>query len=297
MQNEPEKLQLLVSPWTGAFEVFARSITKSALIVTPYVTAEPLQRMSRHLKSRKRPKIEILTDLAVESMLQGSTSPEALVDFCGDIPSTEIRHLPGLHAKVYVADEREAIVTSANFTRGGLAANYEYGVRISDPPVVRQILDDLEGYAALGAEVPPLQLTQLADIAIRLKRQHSQVLASARRSLRDAFHEQMEAAQETLLELRAKSSQSTNAIFSRTILYLLKRGPLSTRELHPLIQKIHPDICDDTIDRVIQGVRFGKRWKHMVRNAQQSLKQQGLISFDNGRWSLTTPSLDLETTL
>ena len=283
-------MKLLVSPWIGTFDVFARSITQSALIVTPYVTGEPLKQMSRYLQSRKSPKIEILTDLAVESMLQGSTSPQALVDFCSTIPSTEIRHLPGLHAKVYVADEREAIITSANFTRGGLVTNYEYGVQISDPPVVRQIVDDLEDYATLGAEVSLLQLTQLADIAAQLRHHHLQVLASARRSFQDAFQEQIAEAEETLLELRAKSSQSNSAIFSRTILYLLKRGPLPTKELHPLVQKIHPDLCDDRIDRVIQGVRFGKRWKHMVRNAQQSLKEQGLINFDGRKWNLTTPA-------
>ena len=289
-------MQLLVSPWADTFEVFARSITQSALIVTPYVTGEPLQQMSRYLQSRSNPKVEILTDLAVESMVQGSTSPQALVDFCNAIPSTEIRHLPGLHAKVYVADEREAIVTSANLTRGGLAANYEYGVHISDPPTVMQIVDDLAGYASLGAEVPLPELAQLANVAAQLRRQHSRVLTSARRSLQDAFRKQVEAVQETLLTLRAKSSQSTNAIFSRTILYLLRRGPLSTRQLHPMVQKIHPDLCDDSIDRVIQGVRFGKRWKHMVRNAQQSLKHHGLITFDGRRWNLSTPGLTSRTT-
>ena len=290
MLNKPSKVKLLVSPWRGTFDEFARSITQSALIVSPYITAEPLQQMSRYLQPRKSPKIEILTDLAVDSMLQGSISPQALVDFWNTIPSTAIRHLPGLHAKVYVADEREAIITSANFTHGGLVANYEYGIQISDPPVVRQIVDDLEGYATLGAEVSLFELTQFADIAAQLRRQHSQVLASARRSLQDAFQERVSAAQETLLELRAKSSQSANAIFSRTILYLLKRGPLSTKQLHPMIQRIHPDLCDDSIDRVIQGVRFGKRWKHLVRNAQQSLKQQGLLHFNGREWSLTTPA-------
>ena len=250
--------------------------------------------MSHYLRARESPRIEILTDLAVDSMLQGSTSPQALLDFCSTIPSTEIRHLPGLHAKVYVADEREAIITSANFTRGGLVTNHEYGIQISDPSVVKQIVDDLKGYGDLGAEVSLLQLTQLADIAAKLKLHHSQVLGSARKSFRDAFQEQIAAAQETLLEFRAKSSQSTNAIFSRTILYLLKRGPLSTKELHPLIQKIHPDLCDDTIDRVIQGVRFGKRWKHMIRNAQQSLKQQGLINFNGRKWDLTKRILSSE---
>ncbi len=296
MQAEATGVQLLVSPWEDAFCTFARSITRSALIVAPYITAEPLQHMSRYLQSQESPRVEILTNLAVQSMLQGSTSPQALVEFCSTIPSTEVRHLPDLHAKVYVADEREAIITSANFTRGGIVNNYEYGIHISDPPVVRRIVDDLEGYAGLGAEVSIPQLTQLADIAAELRVHHSKVLESARKNVENAFRVQLTAAEETLLELRAKSSQSNNAIFSRTILYLLRRGPLSTAQLHPMIQRIHPDLCDDTIDRVIQGVHFGKRWKHMVRNAQQSLKQQGLIYFNGREWSLATAASHSEPT-
>ncbi len=57
-----------------------------------------------------------------------------------------------------------------------------------------------------------------------------------------------------------------------------------TIELHPLIQHIHPDLCDDSIDRVIEGVHFGKKWKHYVRNAQQALRRKGLIDFDGQRW-------------
>jgi len=50
------------------------------------------------------------------------------------------------------------------------------------------------------------------------------------------------------------------------------------------VQQIHPDLCDDTIDRVIDAVHFGKKWKHYVRNAQQALKRKGLIDFDGQRW-------------
>jgi hypothetical protein len=57
--------------------------------------------------------------------------------------------------------------------------------------------------------------------------------------------------------------------------------------LHPLIQQLHPDICDDSIDRVIDGVHFGKRWKHHVRSAQSHLKADGKIRTDGERWHIT----------
>jgi hypothetical protein len=57
--------------------------------------------------------------------------------------------------------------------------------------------------------------------------------------------------------------------------------------MHPLVQRMHPDICDDEIDRVIDGVNFGKKWKHHVRTAQQALKRARKIDFDGQKWNLT----------
>jgi len=89
--------------------------------------------------------------------------------------------------------------------------------------------------------------------------------------------------------VRIKEGRTINAIFSNTILYLLKKkGSLSTEEIHPLIQMMRPDICDDSIDRVINGQHFGKKWKHLFRNAQQSLKKEGLIYLEGGKWHLAS---------
>ena len=88
------------------------------------------------------------------------------------------------------------------------------------------------------------------------------------------------------MQLRGKPGESTNAIFVRTILYLLRNAALTTREMHPLIHNIHPDLCDDTIDRVINGIQFGKEWKHRVRGAQVVLRRKGLIELVDGRWRL-----------
>jgi len=37
---------------------------------------------------------------------------------------------------------------------------------------------------------------------------------------------------------------------------------------------------------VIDGVHFGKRWKHYVRTAQAFLKRKGQIYYDGERWHL-----------
>jgi hypothetical protein len=65
---------------------------------------------------------------------------------------------------------------------------------------------------------------------------------------------------------------------------------MPTVQLHKLISELHPDLCDDSVDRVIEGENFGKKWKHAVRTAQQNLKKKGEIANSEGVWrSLLSP--------
>jgi hypothetical protein len=51
----------------------------------------------------------------------------------------EIILLEQLHAKLYVVDRREAIITSANLTRGGFEGNLEAGVWVNSPALMKEI--------------------------------------------------------------------------------------------------------------------------------------------------------------
>jgi hypothetical protein len=66
---------------------------------------------------------------------------------------------------------------------------------------------------------------------------------------------------------------------------------MTTEDIHMAVQQIHPDLCDDLLDRVIDGQRFGKLWKHQIRTSQQHLKNAGLIGRDAAtrRWAITPP--------
>ncbi len=46
-----------------------------------------------------------------------------------------------LHAKLYLVDRKEAIVASANLTKGGIESNYEAGVWLNDPKIVEDICE------------------------------------------------------------------------------------------------------------------------------------------------------------
>ena len=65
------------------------------------------------------------------------------------------------------------------------------------------------------------------------------------------------------------------------MLYILALGALPTTELHPSIQETFAGpLCDDSVELVIDGQYFGKRWSStLFKNAQQYLNCTGQIVF------------------
>ncbi|MCA1626715.1 MAG: phospholipase D family protein [Acidobacteria bacterium] len=193
-------------------------------------------------------------------------------------------HLPRLHAKVYVADVNRAIITSGNLTAGGLALNYEYGIEISDQSVVEDIRRDITAYANLGASITTEQLVTYCQVADKVRAAFRKQQTSAAKSIRREFARALRGAEDELVRLRLMDG-AIHTVFAKTILYLLgQHGPLKTEKLHTMIEVIHPDLCDNSMERIIEGKRFGKKWKHVVRTAQQNLKKKGLIALDSGCW-------------
>jgi hypothetical protein len=218
-------------------------------------------------------------------MLRGSTDVAALLRLVTAWPDAIIRILPSLHAKVYIADSVLAIVTSANLTHSGLTKNLEYGVKLSNRSAVARIKQDILDYGSLGSPVSLSQLSTFARTVEDLKETASKAERSLSGALRRQFEERLASAELEVLKVRA-AGRSPHAIFSDAVAYLLGRGPMTTEEIHSGIKQIHPDLCDDTVERIIDGKRFGKKWKHAVRTAQQHLKQQERVFLRDGKWQL-----------
>ncbi len=290
MNAHVSSLELLRSPWSGAFQKLLERVDRNLILASPFIKRS---RASSVLSLLQRRGIQndldllLITDLRPESALNGSNDLEALLDFSSHVPRLRLTYLPSLHAKVYVADQTMAIITSGNLTDPGVESNIEYGIVSTDTTIVSQVRKDFEGYALLGAKISLEEIMDLMNEINELKLLFRQAERTIRVRARRVFQEKLQATRTRLLRHRAKG-KSTNAILSETILFLLSKSPRRTIELHPLIKLIHPDICDDSIDRVIDGVHFGKKWKHHVRIAQQFLKRAGQIRYDNGHWHLVT---------
>lgn len=290
MMNNPVHASLLKSPWAETFRQLVTEADENLMLVSPFIKRSKTGEILSELRRRSvenRVRVVVLTDLRPESALNGSTDLEALVELGNNLTQFDLTHLPSLHAKVYVADRKMAIITSGNLTDSGVSGNLEYGVAFTDTKVVEEVRKDFERYSLLGAKVSSEDVGALLDEMRELKELFKKAEQTVRAQARKAFRQKLEATHVELLRHRAKG-KTTNSIFSETILFLLSKGPLRTIELHPLIQRLHPDICDDSVDRIIEGVNFGKKWKHHVRNAQQFLKREGRIRYDGQQWHLVT---------
>ncbi len=287
------------SPWLPTFDQFAGSIRESAIIAAPYITRHPVERLAGKLRSRRASvQLNVLTNLHSDSLIDGSLDIGALAWLCEQIPGTTVRHLRNLHAKAYVADGHTAIVTSANLTNGGLRRNKELGVAITDPDGVKDIAEDLREYGNLGVLVPADALAELDTMTRQAQATKTTVdrsvpssAVAAHDAIRNDINERLVTLRTAGEEFNTDPNASITAQFCDAIKYVLRQnGPMSTRDMNPLIKDLKPELCDDEVDRIINGVTFGRKWKHQVRNAQVQLRRDGTIVQEGGRnspWRLT----------
>lgn len=282
-------IQALPSPWDATFSQLVATASHDLLILSPYITGGPIEKALSILKRCRTDhtiQMRLVTNISPASLATGVLDIGALLRTLEAVPKASLTHLPRLHAKVYIADDTCAVVTSANMTDGGLSLNYEFGLFLNDPLLVTKVRKDAEAYAALGATVSREALIDLKATVEELVSLRRKAERDVNPRLKRALNSQLRLAELKVLRVRARG-KTTHGIFAETLMYLLARGPQRTVDLHRMIQRIHPDLCDDSLDRVIDGVHFGKKWKHYVRTAQQHLKRRGMITYEQGRWYRT----------
>lgn len=93
-------------------------------IVAPYISNNHL---IENFSSLKVKTIKILTKLSLHDFVTSASDIDMIKKFMQD-RRIEVRYFSNLHAKVYLFDNKKAVITSANFTSNGFLHNLEYGV-------------------------------------------------------------------------------------------------------------------------------------------------------------------------
>jgi len=283
-------MKFIISPWRREFINIIEDAQEKLFISSPFIDHEGIKIISNKVTDSKHIEVSIITNLTIGNIKTKGIYPDALLNLFNKFKKVNISSLGRLHAKVYIIDDKKAVITSANLTKNGLINNFEYGILLTNKNEVEEIREDMKKYFSLGNIFFQSTIEKLSEHTNKLWLLQSSIERKIKQLETNTKIKNIMYKLETeLLKNRIKDGKTINSIFADTILYLLKKkGPLSTKELHPLIQTIHPDICDDSIDRVIDGQHFGKKWKHLVRNAQQYLKRKDLIELRNNKWYLTS---------
>jgi phosphatidylserine/phosphatidylglycerophosphate/cardiolipin synthase-like enzyme len=278
----------LTSPWADTFDTLVKQASNCLVICSPFIGKAPCARVIKLLRESERLGISLLllTDLSRENMLSGVTDVAGLVQLCDALPRADIRFLPRVHAKVYIADECSAVVSSGNLTDNGLFRNFEYGIRINDESLVRKIRMDILAYRSLGSAIDRSQLRVFERIISELREIRVKAERSLKAQLRKEFDAKLREADNEILRVRAEGL-SAHGAFADTILFILTKAPKDTKEIYAEIRAIHPDLCDDAVKLVIRGEAWSQaNWHHKVRHAQLFLTRQGKIVRRGTKWHL-----------
>lgn len=119
---------------TNHLDYFQSELKKSNKleIISPFITEDVTHFILKYISGKN---IRLLTRYNLRDFYSGVSKLDAIKRFynCG----TEIRGVYRLHSKLYIFDNRTAIITSANFTKGGMLSNMEFGLMVTNGKVVK----------------------------------------------------------------------------------------------------------------------------------------------------------------
>ena len=132
------EITLIKSPWEDMFLDLVEQTEEKLRITSPFVKLKTVDK----LISAKGDDVslEYITSFKLMNFYRKSSDFEALNIILEN--NGIIRNYQSLHSKVYIFDEKQAIITSGNLTNGGMNTNYEYGVLIKDENNVASVVQD-----------------------------------------------------------------------------------------------------------------------------------------------------------
>lgn len=268
--------------WRGELRGFLQKAKSELILVCPYIRESEAKFVTGELSEKIR--IFTFTSLSADSITSDALEIRGIERLARFSPESKAINLPRLHAKIFVADNLQAIITSANLTTSGIDRNYEYGVVVNGRKTVSEILSDLEKYQKIGTEIKDFhRINNLAKLAKKAHQKTERKTSKENRELREAFN----SLEHECIAIQV-GEKSETGLFSDALRYVLTSGPAKTVEIQTAIRKIYPQLCGNKGNRIINGRTFGKLWKHHLRNAQQGMKRRDEIKYNrkSGLWSL-----------
>lgn len=117
-------MQILKNPCSEIFYNLVQGCSCSIKLCAPYIKSGVMDKITK-VKSPSC-KIKAVTSLNLGAIASKCLDLKALQDVVNN--GGQLYNYNNLHAKIYIFDEKKAIITSGNLTYSGINTNYEYGV-------------------------------------------------------------------------------------------------------------------------------------------------------------------------
>jgi hypothetical protein len=106
-----------------------KSTNRRILIISPFLGLKTCEKLANAITDNAL-KCKIITRFYREDFIEGASNLNGILSLLES--GAELRALVGLHTKLYLFDDFCSIITSANYTYGGLYSNIELGVKIEN---------------------------------------------------------------------------------------------------------------------------------------------------------------------
>jgi len=134
-------VEVVSNPCQNTFINCISNSKKSIMLCAPFISKSIIKKVLGEVKD-SNVKMTVITRSHTPSFINGSSDIEA-IEYLID-KGIKVYNYQNLHAKVYVFDKKQALVTSSNLTYNGLNRNFEYGLMVDDKDVLVKINDDYE---------------------------------------------------------------------------------------------------------------------------------------------------------
>lgn len=221
-------------------------------------------------------KVTLLTRTRLVDFAAGASDIIALTKIAS---TATVLGLDRLHAKIYVFDERQALVTSANATNSGWYRNAECGVGLVDATVARHLAALV--HSGFGVRPGPSKwsASQLATLVASVERLKARLPTRHQiRLLEQDESETLEIPRDEAEELLPRSAGWTQLVFQQLI-----RSGLRDFSTDDAFKACAPAI--------LQRFPTNRHPREKLRQQLQVLRDLGLVQFltpGNYRLSITT---------
>ena len=141
-------MQIIGPKWKGLLVSKLQRAEEEVFVAVPYISKFGVRIIHSTIDSSV--KTRVLLGCSLEDIVRGMTDYDALLWL---VEFAEVRHVHNLHAKVYIFDRNQSIVTSSNLTKRGIVSNLEFGVLIEDEETTKMLLEKLEPYWERGTSL------------------------------------------------------------------------------------------------------------------------------------------------